>query len=520
MLNKAMIAVLATLLLATTTNDVPAGVDRTIADITARPAYAHSVFGIFVADQTTGQTLIDRMGEKMFVAASIMKTYSTATALKAYGPGYRFRTPVYRTGTLKGGALAGDLILVASGDFSFGLRDRPDGTLAFNSAPEVDHNAASTGFSGPALLPNSDPLAAMTELAREVRARGIRSVRNVVIDDRLFAPYKGWLDGLISPIWINENIIDITIAPTSPGRPARVDWRPKTGSIRVVSEVKTVANESRSGPLTVEPAGPGIVEIRGEIAAGGKPALRSAQIVDPAAFARVAFTEALNRAGIAVNARASGPNPSNLLPSPAAYTSQALVAEHVSPPLSEFVKVILKLSYNRGADVMVCLVAVKAGSRDCADGLETELKTITALGVSPDSTIVYDGAGSDDAGRTSPVDEVTFLRNILTQPWGHVVGDGMSILGVDGNEATNQAGTPTAGKVRVKDGTRVAGSPSGQAYLSAKTFVGYMEAKSGRRLVYAVYLNNVPTAPASIFATLLTADRDVGTITAAIQQGY
>lgn len=260
-----MIAVLATLLLAVTTNDVPASVDRTIADITARPTYAHSVFGIFVADQTTGQTLIDRVGEKIFVAASIMKTYSTATALKAYDPRYRFRTPVYRTGTLKGGALAGDLVLVASGDFSFGLRDRPDDTLAFNSAPEVDHNAPARGFSGPALLPNSDPLAAMTELAREVRAKGIRSVRNVVIDDRLFAPYKGWLDGLISPIWINENIIGITIAPTSPGRPARVDWRPKTGSIRVVSEVKTVANESRSGPLTVAPAGPGIVEIRGEI---------------------------------------------------------------------------------------------------------------------------------------------------------------------------------------------------------------------------------------------------------------
>ena len=75
--------------------------------------------------------------------------------------------------------------------------------------------------------------------------------------------------------------------------------------------------------------------------------------------------------------------------------------------------------------------------------------------------------------------------------------------------ATNEAGTPTAGKVRVKDGTRVAGSPSGQAYLSPK-LVGYMEAKSGRRLVYAVYLNNVPTAPASIFATFLTADRDIG----------
>ena len=45
------------------------------------------------------------------------------------------------------------------------------------------------------------------------------------------------------------------------------------------------------------------------------------------------------------------------------------VAEYVSPPFSEYVKVILKVSYNRGADLMVCLAAVKAGSRDCGDGL-------------------------------------------------------------------------------------------------------------------------------------------------------
>ncbi len=79
-------AALATLLLAVAASAVPASVSGTIAAITSKPMYAHSVFGIFVADQTTGQTLIDRMGEKMFVPASIMETYSTASALKDYGP--------------------------------------------------------------------------------------------------------------------------------------------------------------------------------------------------------------------------------------------------------------------------------------------------------------------------------------------------------------------------------------------------------------------------------------------------
>jgi D-Ala-D-Ala carboxypeptidase 3 (S13) family len=83
----------------------------------------------------------------------------------------------------------GNLVLVASGDFSFGLRDQPDGTLAYNNFPVIDHNYADTGAPGPTLLPNSHPLAALDELAAQVRATGIRRVRgNVVIDDGCSTP--------------------------------------------------------------------------------------------------------------------------------------------------------------------------------------------------------------------------------------------------------------------------------------------------------------------------------------------
>ncbi|MBV8354719.1 MAG: hypothetical protein JO101_05335, partial [Candidatus Eremiobacteraeota bacterium] len=87
-------------------------------------------------------------------------------------------------------------------------------------------------------------------------------------------------------------------------------------------------------------------------------------------------------------------------------------------------------------------------------------------------------------------------------------------------QATNQVGTPAAGKVRIKDGTRLIGSPSGQAYLPAKTQVGYIEAKSGRRLVYGVFLNDIPTTPANAFEAFTTADHDEGAIVSAIQQSY
>ncbi len=519
-MQRTLIAALAVLLIAATTGDVPPQVDQAISAVTSKPVYTHSMFGIYLADQSTGQVLIDQNGEKMFDTGSIMKVFSTASTLAAYGPNYRFRTPVYRTGNVTGGTLSGNLVLVASGDFSFGLRERPNGTMAYNSLPQIDHNYASTGFPGAALVPNSHPLSVLDELAHKVRATGIKTVQgDVVIDERLFKPYDGWPDGLISPIWVNENLIDITSTPASPGQPAKLDWRPKLATYTVISKVTTVAGGTKTEPLEVKQLAPNRIEVTGQLAAGAKPLLVTAFVLHPADFARAAFIEALRRAGVSVTANESAKNPARLLPSASAYTSSTMVAQHVSPAFSQFIKVILKISYNRGADLMVCLLAVKHGSHTCPDGLAPEVKTISGLGVSQ-STVVWDGAGSVDTGRTSPADEAMFLRTILSRPWGRYIHDGMSILGVDGLQATNQVGTPAAGKVRIKEGTRLITSPSGQIYFPAYTQVGYIDAKSGRQLVYSIFFNGIPTTAESAFEALMTATSDDGSIVLAIQQNY
>jgi D-alanyl-D-alanine carboxypeptidase/D-alanyl-D-alanine-endopeptidase (penicillin-binding protein 4) len=497
--------------------NVRASVAAAIAQIESKPAYDHSIWGIRVADLSTGEVLINQTGETMFVPGSIMKVYSTPTALDIYGPDYRFHTPVYRLGKVSNGVLEGNLALVASGDFSFGLREQPDGTLAFNSLPDLDHNYADTGFPGGAVVKGSNPLAALDELAGKVPAAGIRKVQgNVVIDDRLFTTFREWPDGLISPIWVNENVIDITTTPTTPGKPATVDWRPKTAALKVVSDVLTLASGAER--LHVDSPRSGLVRISGQITADSPPTLNIWQILNPAAFARTAFIEALERAGVNVTAPATGANPEKLLPKSRTYPANEQVAEHISPPLSEFVKVILKVSYNRAADLMLCLAATKVGSSDCTAGIGRELQLLTRLGVSTDSTIVFDGAGSDDRGRTSPADATTFLRNITGETWGAFIRNGMSILGVDGTQATNGVGTPAAGHIQVKDGSRAATAPGDyQGILMAKTQVGYIDAKSGRQLIYAVFLNDSPFLSVDDYSA---ADHDVAAIAAAIQQGY
>lgn len=488
-----------------------------IAAITSKSRYAQSTWGYSVVDLDTGKVLLAEASEKMFVPGSILKTYSAATVLNAYTPEYRFHTSVYRTGPINHGILEGHLILVAAGDFSFGLRDRPDDTLAFNSAPEIDHNYADTGLPGATILRNSDPLAALNELAAQVRAAGIREIRgDVIIDDRLFDTFREWPDGVISPIWVNENVLDITLMPAASGRRVAVDWRPKTAAYKVETANLKVVPKDAQTVLKTRLVEPGTVEISGQIAAGEKPVLQIWQIPNPADFARTAFIEALRRAEVAVDASTTGRNPDQLLPPTTAYSEKSKVAEHVSPPLAEFTKVILKVSYNRGADLMLCLVAVKAGSRDCLGGIAEVMKTLVELGVPKESTFLFDGAGSDERDRTTPAAMTAFLRAVSGESYGETFRQGLPILGVDGTLAANQQGSPAAGHVFAKTASRIAGTPDDRIIITGLTHVGYIDTKSGRRLVHAVMLRDVPLAGIEdLFAT----EDDLGAIEAIIQQG-
>jgi D-alanyl-D-alanine carboxypeptidase/D-alanyl-D-alanine-endopeptidase (penicillin-binding protein 4) len=496
--------------------EVPANLIEMIARVTSQPRYRRSTWGFSVADLATGEVLYEQNADKMFVPGSIMKNYSTATALEAYGPDHRFRTPVYRDGPVTGwGVLRGNLVLVAAGDFSFGLREQPDGTLAFNSLPEADHNYANN-LPGAVIL-KGNPLAALNELAAAVRASGIRVVRgDVVIDERLFRPFRDWPDGVISPIWVNENVIDLLVTPRSVGERAKVTTRPETSAYKIDAEVATV-EAGQPTDIQLDSPAPGMLRLRGQIAAGSQPELRIWQVEDPAAFARTTFIEALRRAGVIVRASADGPNPVDLLPSADSYRPSERIGEHVSAPLSEFTKVVLKVSYNRGAQLMTCLAAAGAGSRDCEQGLVRQFETSRRLGVSADGTFAFDGAGSEEQDRTTPADMTTFLRGVARQPYGAAFRAGLPILGVDGTLATTQKGTPAAGRVQAKTGTRGGGLPTDQFLLTGQTMAGYAEAKSGRQLVLVIMVRDVP---ATSLEELLSVADDQGEILVAMQQGY
>ena len=240
--------------------------------VTDEAKYRNSRWGLHVADLKTGEVLFDWNGDQRFLAASTTKLWAGAAALDAYGADYRFTTPIYRTGPVEGGTLNGNLVMVASADPTMGGRTTPQGTIAYRS---IDHIYA-VALPLAELTPEN-PLAGLDDLAKQVAASGIRRVAgDVIIDARLFPAMEK--DGyIVSPVWINDNLIDLTVTPGAAGAKATVVSRPLTAAFTVESDVTTVAS---GDPMTVAVSSPrpGVISVTGNIPAGREPLVQAHQV--------------------------------------------------------------------------------------------------------------------------------------------------------------------------------------------------------------------------------------------------
>jgi D-alanyl-D-alanine carboxypeptidase/D-alanyl-D-alanine-endopeptidase (penicillin-binding protein 4) len=472
------------------------------------PRYASSRWYVHVSDRATGAPLMELNADQLVLPASTTKLWSTAAALDTFGPDFRFETPVYRRGSVEGDELRGDLVLVARGDLTMGGRDTPQSTIAFTP---LDH-AESNALPGATLTPQ-DPLAGLDDLARQVAAAGIRRVAGtVVVDARMFdqTPKD---DYILSPILVNDNLIDLTITPGPPGGPATVVSRPVTAAYQVRAAVRTVAAD-QPATLAVTTPEPGVIAVGGDIPASG-PLLRTHQVADPPAFARTLFIEALGRAGVAVAAVATGPNPADTLPPPDSYADTDRVALRRSLPFAENIKLINKVSMNLQADTLIMLIAARNGRRTLDEGMALLQPFIRKAGIDPATLSLSDGRGNEYTDLFTPRTVATLLRYMATRPDFPTYYASLPIFGVDGTE-TNvvPAGSPSAGKVAAKSGTTVAGDAMNQrALVMTRGNAGYMTSKSGRETVVAAYVMHTPIgAVEEVFGIA----QDVGAVVAAL----
>jgi serine-type D-Ala-D-Ala carboxypeptidase/endopeptidase (penicillin-binding protein 4) len=451
--------------------------------------YKNAHWGVLVADLESGDALYARSADKLFAPASVTKIFSVAAALDAFGADYRFQTPIYARGQIDAqGTLEGDLILVASGDPTLGGRAAANGEIAYTNSDHIYGQGAE--------LTSGDPLAGLKELAIDVREAGVRHLRGeVIVDDRLFDHTSGTGSGpsLLTPIIVNDNLIDLIITPTAAGMPAGVVCRPTSASISVDSQVQTVAKDAKTSVTVHSPDERSLV-VRGQIAAGRKPLVETHEVADPASFARSLLIEALRRADVEVEASPLAKNDAGRLPDQNQYGGFQKVAQLTSPPFSESARLILKVSHNLHASILPMLVAAKHGQRTLGEGLRRQREFLSKAGIDADSISFGGAAGGDPADFVTPQATVSLLRYLAKRADFATFERALPVLGQDGTLARAVgADSPVRGKVQAKTGTMFwHNRMNGGSILTSKSLAGYMTTRSGRRLAFAVFVNNLP----------------------------
>jgi D-alanyl-D-alanine carboxypeptidase/D-alanyl-D-alanine-endopeptidase (penicillin-binding protein 4) len=469
------------------------GLEDRIAEVLKTPGYQDAHWGLLVVDPASGHTLYQRNADELFCPASVTKLFSTAAALIDLGAEHRFQTPVVRRGEVDPeGTLKGDLILVAQGDLCLGGRTGPEGTLLFE-----DHDHTYANGNNNASLVASDPLAGLDHLAREIKAAGINAVAgDVLVDDRLFEPATGSGSGpsRLLPIVVNDNVIDVVATPAEKvGEPATIRIVPETTFVMMEAEVDTV-EAGQSPRLDVRTVGPRRFVVRGKVPVGHRPIVRIYEVEEPTAFARSLFITALRKRGVRVLAAAIGRNDPEHLPPRVEVDRFPKVAEYTSPPFREFARVILKVSHNLHASTLPLLVAAHHGDSTLEAGLKHEGTILKTLGVDVATISFGGGAGGGRADLVTPRATVALLRAMAARPDFRAFDDALPVLGRDGTlDKAVPSDSPARGHARAKTGTYTVGNAlTGKTILTSKALAGYMETASGRPLVFAFFMNNVP----------------------------
>lgn len=219
-----------------------------------------------------------------------------------------------------------------------------------------------------------------------------------------------------------------------------------------------------------------------------------------------------------VNVDPVGPNRSGLLPAKNSYTADALLAELVSLPFSEYAKFVLKVSYNISGDTSLVLWGLTHGVDNMEDALVAERENLTQnAGIRGGEFLFVDGSGGGPTTATNKA-VIRMLEYSSEQSFFPDLLHALPILGVDGSLAfaTDFESDPTLagakGNAFAKTGTFAVGNDIG-ILLEGRSMAGFIDTKSGRWLMYSLIVNNVQLVGYDI-EELLVVSADQATITA------
>jgi D-alanyl-D-alanine carboxypeptidase/D-alanyl-D-alanine-endopeptidase (penicillin-binding protein 4) len=453
----------------------------------SEPHAAKASWGILVLDRDTGETLYESNADRFFTPASNAKVFTTSLALAELGPDFRFRTTLESSAQLSSeGHLAGDLRLIGRGDPDLSNRKFP-----FAGKVERD---------GPVEK-------ILAEMADEAVAKGLKEIDGDIVADDSYYPYDpyppGWAIGDVfftfgSPIGalaLNDNCISVTIAPGAKvGDPANVSVEPAAALDTFTRRVVTVDASAKPEVGVVRQPGPEFLLLQGAIPLGHSQLRLDLAMPDPTETAGLALKQIFESRGVRVTGtvRVYHAAPPEIYPDALVVVGPApepvdpnttVLAEHLSLPLIESIKLTNKVSQNLHAELLLRAVAHEKKGYGVTDaGLWVEQDFLKSIGVADGDVVFSDGSGLARDDLVTPRSIVQLLRYDDKQAWGPAYIATLPISGVDGTLENRMQGTAAAGRILAKTGS----------LDHVHSLSGFATTLGGERLLFAIFENNNP----------------------------
>jgi D-alanyl-D-alanine carboxypeptidase/D-alanyl-D-alanine-endopeptidase (penicillin-binding protein 4) len=389
-----------------------------------------------------------------FQPASVMKLLSSAAALDILGPDFRWLTRVHTNGTLQGEVLQGDLVIEGGGD------------------PRLAHED-------------------LGRLLRSLRQLGLREIRgDLVLDRSLFKAMPrdaAAFDG--QPSRAYNALPDALLLDA---HAINVRFIPEPGSVRVLVEPPLDGFTIMPPPLADDTCLRLREQLQPELSAQGlrfngtyprdcgeRELAFHLHTLDPVQYFGAAFRTLWRELG----GSWSGQVRDGRVPT----GSRELLA-WPSRPLAQVLVDINKQSNNVMArNLMLSLVAQRGGEPASADAASARvLAWMVDHRIVSQGTVIENGSGLSRAERLSAQTLASVLQHAWAQPTIPELLASLPVAGIDGTMVKRNGTSPVRGRAHIKTG-----SLAGVASIA-----GYVQAKSGRRVIVVCMINH-PNANAA-----------------------
>ncbi len=433
-----------------------------------RLPHAQTAVSAAVMSLPDGKIIYERNADRVLIPASNQKIIPGAVALAKLGVAHSFDTRLAIDGD--------DLIIIGGGDP--GLGD-----------PELADQRGGR------------PTDVFEQWAGILAQQGITTIQgDIVVEDQILeqpwvhpsweeSDLTKWYAAPVGGLNFNDNCIEITLRPTTPGQLVRFEVFPPSAWIRIDNRCKTSPSKSKNKPWIHRPSIEPLYELRGRC--NRKSELKSVSVPDPGIFTGEVLKAVLKSHGIDVRGKVRR---AIQIPHGLATNSgtRKTLAVH-SSPLADVLKRALGDSQNLFAECLIKSLSVQPGSNgqpgkagNWQAGSAVALETIRSWGIDTSGMVVADGSGLSRDNRASARQIVQILKHVyMDSDGGSLFMDSLSLNATRGTLRKRMKDIP--GRVMAKTG-----------YMrGVRSLSGYVQASPKVWYAFSILFNDIPggTAP-------------------------